>query len=409
MLVSNIQIALQAIAANKLRSMLTMLGIILGVGSVIIMLAVGAGARARVREEMRMLGANVLVLQAGTVTASGARLGAGSRPTITEGDASAIQTEIPEVAAASGQVRGTAQVIAGNANWSTTVLGIVPEYFTVREWTAASGRLLDHDEVKTGRKVAVLGKTVAEKLFSGRTAVDQVIRVNKVSFTVIGVLESKGQSTGGVDQDDLLMMPIDVALNRVVGRNPSAPLTISGVVIKIHNGADMKEAAEHISDLIRRRHKIQPGQDDDFWLRNLSEVLDAREDASRTMTVLLAAVAFVSLIVGGIGIMNIMLVSVVERTREIGIRMAIGARPRDILAQFLVEAVVLSVIGGLVGLVVGFGGSAIVGTLGNLKVEIDPGAVAISLSFAALVGAFFGFYPARRAALLQPIDALRYD
>lgn len=407
---NNLRIALRALRVNKLRSLLTMLGIILGVASVIAMLAVGAGTQARIQEEIRSLGSNIMVLLNGAATSGGVRRGFGSRPLVTELDARAIQAEVPAVLVAAPSVRGNAQTIFANANWNTTVLGVTEEYFVARDWLAVTGRVLAREEVEAGRTLVLLGQTVAERLFPiGQDPVDQVIRINRVPFTVIGVLARKGQSMGGLDQDDVVIMPLRTAQVRVIGRNPANPRAVGSVAIKIRDGVDMAAAAEEIRELMRRRHGVQPGREDTFWLRNLSEVMQAREDASRAMTGLLAAVAAVSLLVGGIGIMNIMLVSVTERTREIGIRLAVGARGRDVLAQFLVEAVTLSVLGGLIGVVLGVAGAQLIGEIGGLRVELAPEPIIISIGSAAAVGVFFGFYPARRAARLPPVDALRYE
>ena len=406
---SSVAVAYAALAAHRLRSALTMLGIILGVASVIAMVAIGAGTQTRIQEELQALGANVMVLVSGAANSQGARLGVGTRPTITEADAKAIRLEIAAVAAVSPAIGGNAQIIAGNANWTTGVSGVTEEYFIVRDWYASAGRVLETEEVAAGRKSLVLGQTVADKLFPDQDPIGQVVRINKVPFTVVGVLQRKGQNLSGVDQDDTVMMPLSAAANRVVGRNPANPRSVGGIGIKIQDGANMAATAEEIRKLIRQRHGISPGREDDFWLRNLSEIIQAKEETSRIMSLLLAAVASVSLIVGGIGIMNIMLVSVTERTREIGIRMAVGARRRDILIQFLIEAIVLSMIGGAIGLILGVGGSLTIDALANLRVELNLQGAISALLFAAAVGVFFGFYPAKQAASLPPMDALRYE
>ena len=406
---SSVAVAYAALAAHRLRSALTMLGIILGVASVIAMVAIGAGTQTRIQEELQALGANVMVLVSGAANSQGARLGVGTRPTITEADAKAIRLEIAAVAAVSPAIAGNAQIIAGNANWTTGVSGVTEEYFIVRDWYASAGRVLETEEVAAGRKSLVLGQTVADKLFPDQDPIGQVVRINKVPFTVVGVLQRKGQNLSGVDQDDTVMMPLSAAANRVVGRNPANPRSVGGIGIKIQDGANMAATAEEIRKLIRQRHGISPGREDDFWLRNLSEIIQAKEETSRIMSLLLAAVASVSLIVGGIGIMNIMLVSVTERTREIGIRMAVGARRRDILIQFLIEAIVLSMIGGAIGLILGVGGSLTIDALANLRVELNLQGAISALLFAAAVGVFFGFYPAKQAASLPPMDALRYE
>jgi putative ABC transport system permease protein len=406
---ASMRIALRALRVNKLRSTLTMLGIIIGVAAVITMIAVGAGAQARVEEQIKSLGSNLFLLLPGSVTSGGVRMGSGSRNTLTEDDSYAIQREIAHVQASAPQLRGTGQVVAGNTNWSTVFYGITPEYFEVRNWVIGSGRGFEAADLTGSAKVALLGETVARNLFGDADPVGQVIRIRKVPFVVVGTLERKGQSLMGQDQDDVILMPISSARNRVLGGNLAKQRAVGPIYVKIREGADMAEAESQIRTLLRQRHRLQPGQDDDFTLRNLSEVLSAQEASSRIMTLLLAAVASVSLLVGGIGIMNIMLVSVTERTREIGLRMAVGARARDILAQFLVEAVTLALIGGLLGIVLGIAGSFGIAHLAEWRVELRPDSVLLAVGFAAAVGVFFGFYPARKASRLLPIEALRYE
>jgi putative ABC transport system permease protein len=336
-------------------------------------------------------------------------MGTGSRPSITEDDAYAIQREIGAVQASAPTLRGTGQVVAGNNNWATQFYGVTPEYFEARNWVIATGRMFDPGELSGSGKVALLGETVAQNLFGDADPIGQTIRVRKVPLMVIGTLERKGQSMMGQDQDDVILMPISTARNRVLGVNIAKQRSVGPISIKIRDGENMKAAEEQIRILLRQRHRLQPGQEDDFNLRNLSEMLQAREESSRIMTLLLAAVASVSLLVGGIGIMNIMLVSVTERTREIGLRMAVGARARDILAQFLVEAVTLALVGGLLGMLLGVGGSYAVGHFAGWPTELNSQAILLAVSFAAAVGVFFGFYPARKASRLLPIEALRYE
>ena len=404
-----LRVAMRALAVNKLRSLLTMLGIIIGVAAVIVMIAVGAGAQARVEEQIRSLGSNLLLILSGSTTAGGVRMGFGSNLTISEDDAAAIPREIPETMAAPA-LRGTAQLIWGNQNWSTVIFGVTPEYIEVRQWEIAAGRMFDATDIAGATKVCLVGQTVARQLFGGTDPLGQVIRVRRVPFTVIGVLESKGQSMMGSDQDDLILMPISTARKRVLGASNLAKQRSVGTIwVKVAEGYDMKTAEEQVRSLLRQRHRLQPGQDDDFSLRNLEEVAATQEASSRVLALLLAAVASVSLVVGGIGIMNIMLVSVTERTREIGLRMAVGARGRDILLQFLVEAVTLSLIGGLIGIALGFGGAAAVGKFAEWRVEIEAASSVLAVGFSAAVGIFFGFYPARKAAGLRPIEALRYE
>jgi len=408
-LASSIRIALRALRVNKLRSTLTMLGIIIGVAAVITMIAVGAGAQARVEDQIRGLGTNLVILFPGSVTSGGVRMGAGSRSTLTEDDSYAIQREIRGVQAAAPTLRGTGQVVAGNNNWSTVFYGVTPEYFEARNWVLATGKIFDAADISGSGKVALLGETVARSLFGDLDPVGQVIRIRKVPFTVIGTLERKGQNLLGQDQDDVILMPISTARNRVLGGGTARQRTVGSVSIKVRDGEDMSEVIEEVRSLLRQRHRLQPGADDDFMLRNLSEVLQAREESSRIMTLLLAAIASVSLLVGGIGIMNIMLVSVTERTREIGLRMAVGARGRDILTQFLVEAVTLALIGGLLGIMLGVGGSYAIGHLAEWRTELNAQAIVLAAGFAGAVGVFFGFYPARKASRLLPIEALRYE
>jgi putative ABC transport system permease protein len=408
-LFNSLSMALRALGAHMLRSLLTTLGVMLGVGSVIIMVAVGAGAQARIQHDIRALGANVMVLVSGSATKSGARLGSGSRPTVTERDATAIAREVPTVAAAAPVVRGRAQIIAGNANWAADVIGTNAEFFVVRDWDVAAGRMLEDGEVRVARKSVVLGQTVAEKLFPSEDPVGRVVRVDQVPFIVVGVLTPKGQTTNGTDQDDFVFMPLDSARNRVLGRNPMNPRAVTGVVIKVQDGADMSEAAEQIRQVVRQQHGLSSDAEDDFSLNNFTEMMQAKLSASRVMALLLAAIASISLLVGGIGIMNIMLVSVAERTREIGIRMAVGAQRHHILLQFLIEAVVLCMIGGLLGTLLGIGGSAVVSTIGDLPALVETSDIVLSLGVAAAVGLLFGYFPAQRAALLHPIDALRYE
>jgi putative ABC transport system permease protein len=406
-----LRVALGALRVNKLRSALTMLGIIIGVAAVIIMIAVGNGAQARVEDQMRSLGSNLIIVFSASSTFTGARSGAGGLQTISEDDAYAISRELPdEIQTAAPALRGSGQVVAGNANWSTSFYGVTPEYFEAREWPVAEGRLIEQAEVNGAAKVALIGRTVATNLFGDESPIDQVIRIRKVPLTVIGVLESKGQNMMGSDQDDIVLMPISTARKRILGATALAKSrSVGSISVKVRQGADIKAAEEHMRELLRQRHRLQPGQEDDFNVRNLSELLQAQEASSRVLAMLLAAVASVSLLVGGIGIMNIMLVSVTERTREIGLRMAVGARGHDILTQFLVEAVTLALIGGLVGVMLGIGGAYAIGHFAEWRVELSTASIALAVGFAAAVGIFFGFYPARKAAALSPIEALRYE
>ena len=404
-----LRIALRALAVNTLRSALTMLGIVIGVGAVIVMIAVGAGAQARVEEQIRALGSNLLLVMPGSTTAGGVRMGFGSGSTLTEDDVVAINRELPEALAAPA-LRGSAQVIWGNANWSTQIYGVTPEYLDVRQWPLVAGRSFEPAEMAGAAKVALIGATVAKQLFGAADPLDQSIRIKRVPFTIIGVLETKGQSMMGTDQDDLILVPIKTARSRVLGTASAARnRSVSTIWVKAADSVDTKVVEEQVRGLLRQRHRIQAGADDDFWLRNLQEVMAAQEASSRVLALLLAAVASVSLLVGGIGIMNIMLVSVTERTREIGLRMAVGARTRDILGQFLVEAVTLSLIGGLIGVALGMGTSLAIAELAGWRIVISPQAVGLAVAFAFVIGVFFGFYPARKAARLNPVEALRFE
>lgn len=341
---------------------------------------------------------------------SGVRLGAGARATLSEDDAWAIQREIPVVEVVAPYSRGgNVQVVASNLNWSTTVLGVTPEYLPARDWQVIAGRPLTQEEVDGASKVALVGQTVARNLFGDEDPLGQVIRIRRVPFTIIGLMDRKGQTTWGQDQDDQILIPLSTAKTKVLGGNQAKGRSVGAITIKVREAALMKEAESEVRALLRQRHRTQPDQEDDFNLRNLSEVLESQEASSRVLTILLAAIASVSLLVGGIGIMNIMLVSVTERTREIGLRMAVGARGKDILAQFLVEAVTLSLIGGAIGVGAGLLGSYAIAYFAEWRTLLQFDAVLVAFGFSAAVGIFFGFYPARKAARLNPIDALRYE
>jgi len=406
---ASVQIALRALRVNKLRSALTMLGIIIGVSAVIAMMAVGSGARERIAEQIRSIGSNVIIILSGSTTSGGIRLGSGSVLTLTEDDATAIAREVPAAEAAAPTMRGTAQVVFGNQNWSTVIQGATPEYLVVREWPVVSGRDITPQDVDGAAKVVLLGQTVAGNIFGDSDPLGEIIRIKKVPFTVVGVLAAKGQSAWGQDQDDIVVIPLSTAKRKVLGVSQANARSVGAIIVRARGPEWMDEAVEQMTVLLRQRHRLQPGQEDDFTVRNLSEVFAAQEESARTMSLLLGAIASVSLLVGGIGIMNIMLVSVTERTREIGIRMAVGARERDILTQFLIEAVTLSLIGGIVGIGLGVGGSALLSLLAQWETLIAPKAILLAFVFSTVVGVFFGYYPARKAASLDPIEALRYE
>ena len=403
------RIAVRALAANTLRSILTMLGIIIGVAAVITMIAVGRGATERVQEQMKGLGSNIMLVIPGGITAGGVRLGAQTGQGLTEDDALAIAREVPEVQVAAPSSRTGAQVVAGNSNWSTSILGSTNDYLEAREWPLADGRSFDAADLQGSAKVAIVGQTVARELFGDADPLNQVIRVKKVPVSIVGVLSKKGQNAMGQDQDDVVIVPISTYRNRIQGGSAGKLKRVGSISVKVREGQSMKAAEDNIKELLRQRFKVQPGGDDPFFVRNLTEILQAQEASSRIMTLLLAAVAGISLVIGGIGIMNIMLVSVTERTREIGLRMAVGARGRDILAQFLIEAVTLSLIGGAIGVALGAVATWAVGQFAGWQVSMTASSILLAVGFSAFVGIFFGFYPAQRASRLLPIEALRYE
>jgi putative ABC transport system permease protein len=404
-----IRIALRALRVNRLRSALTMLGIIIGVSAVIAMVAVGSGATARIQEQIEAIGSNLIMVLPGSITSNGIRLGSGAVVTLSEDDAKAIAAECPSVAVVAPAVRGGAQVMFGNNNWATSIQGTTPDFLTIRDQPVAQGNPFTVDDVNSAAKVALLGQTVAQNLFGDADPVGQTIRIKNVPFTVNGVLSPKGQSPTGQDQDDLILVPISTAKRHVVGANQANAGAVASIMVQAVGAGAMDQAQHEVEALLRQRHRLQSGQDDDFTIRNLAEVFAAQETSARVMSILLGAIASVSLIVGGIGIMNIMLVSVTERTREIGLRLAIGAKTRDILSQFLVEAVTLSILGGVTGIIIGIGASVVISHLAQWNTLVSPTAILLAFAFSGLVGVFFGYYPARKAALLDPIDALRYE
>jgi putative ABC transport system permease protein len=408
-LLVNIRIALRALRVNRLRSALTMLGIIIGVAAVIAMVAVGSGATAKIHEQIRSIGSNVIIVLSGSTTSGGMRVGAGSVMTLSEDDAKAIAGECPAVALTASSVRGTGQVVLGNDNWSTVIQGVTPEYLEIRDVRIFNGRPFTWQDVDGATKVALVGQTVVKNLFGGTDPIGQTIRIKKVPFTVLGSLSPKGQSALGQDQDDVILLPISTAKKKVLGVSQANARAVGAIVVQARGPMVMREAEEQIAALLRQRHRLQPEQDNDFTVRNLVEMFAAQEQAARVMSILLGAIASVSLVVGGIGIMNIMLVSVTERTREIGLRLAVGAKAHDILTQFLVEAVTLSLIGGLVGIALGLSVSILISYFAMWSTQISGGAVLMAFAFSALVGIGFGYYPARKAAFLDPIEALRYE
>ena len=403
------KIAFGALRINKLRSALTMLGIIIGVGAVIAMVAVGSGATERIQEQIASIGSNVIIVMPGSITASGVRLGSGNMTTLTQDDAKAIARDCPAVQAVAPTSRGGAQVVNGNNNWATSIQGTTPEYLSIRDIGIQSGSAFTQQDVDSAAKVALLGQTVVNNLFNGSDPVGQIVRIKQVPFTVVGTLVAKGQSPTGQDQDDLILMPITTAQKKVLGVNQARANSVGSLIVQAVGPQQIQAAQDQMRAVLRQRHHLQATQDDDFTVRNLEEVFQAQETSSRVMSILLAAIASVSLIVGGIGIMNIMLVSVTERTREIGLRQAVGAKTKDILTQFLVEAVTLSILGGIAGIVLGILTSKLISYFAQWSTLISPGSILLAFVFSALVGVFFGFYPARKAAFLDPIDALRYE
>jgi putative ABC transport system permease protein len=398
------RIALRALARNKLRAFLTMLGIIIGVGAVIAMVAIGEGAKATIRAQIASLGTNVLVIVPGSSNQGGVRFGSGAVRTLIDADAKAMARELPAIAFTSPLVRRQEQVIAANLNWATLVQGVAPEIQQIRDWDLADGRFLHEGDVGSAAKVAVLGETVARQLFGNDNPVEAVIRIRNIPFRVVGLLARKGQTGHGSDQDDTVMIPYTTMQKRLLRIN-----WVHTILVKAVSAERVQEAEEQITALLRQRHRIGADREDDFTVRNLSDIAEAASTTARVMGVLLGSVASISLLVGGIGIMNIMLVSVTERTREIGIRMAVGARSRDIMLQFLVEAVVMAATGGLIGILLGIGSSEILKQWVQWPALIDPAIVAIAFLFSGAVGVFFGFYPAKKAANLDPIEALRYE
>ena len=401
---ATIRIALRALRRNKLRTGLTMLGIIIGVGAVVAMVGIGAGAKAQVEAQIASLGENVILIFSGSTTASGIRTGWGSAGTLKIEDAEGIQREVPGIIAVSPEIRSAMQVASGNQNWMTQILGESPDYFSIRQWPLKAGAVFTEQDVRGANKVCVIGYTTARQLFGDADPLGQIIRIKQVPFVITGVLAPKGLSMMGSDQDDVVIMPYTTAMKRVMGQT-----MLRGINVQAESEAALKPAQQQIISLLRQRHRITPGKDDDFTVRSQEEIAEAATATSRVLAILLGAIASVSLLVGGIGIMNIMLVSVTERTREIGIRMAVGAHGRDILLQFLIESITLSSLGGVIGIVLGIVASQLLSTLAQWPTMISATSVVVAFLFSAAVGIFFGYYPARKAAALDPIDALRYE
>jgi putative ABC transport system permease protein len=404
-LLAIIRIAMRALARNKMRSILTMLGIIIGVGAVIAMVSVGQGAQLQAQQQIAAMGSNMLFVQSGTVNRGGMRMGWGATKTLVYDDMLAILRECPSVSAAAPGSQAAAQVVFGNDNWATNINATEPQYFDIRSWPFAEGSSFTQDDVNTAANVAVIGETVRKNLFGATDPVGQTVRINNLSFKVVGLLTPKGTSAAmGQDQDDVILVPITTLQKKITGQD-----WLRWIMVSALSKDASYTAQQQITALLRDRHRIRTGQDDDFFVRNLADMADLADQNARLFTILLASIASISLLVGGIGIMNIMLVSVTERTREIGIRMAIGATEQDVQQQFLIEAVVLSVVGGAVGILSGMGASYLITQTLGWPVLVSPTAIFAAVLFSMAVGIFFGYYPARKAARLDPIDALRYE
>ena len=398
--------AFRAMGMNRLRTALTMLGMIIGVGAVVLMLAIGQGAQSKINASIASMGSNLFIVVPGSTSSSGVRFGFGNAQTLTVADANALG-EVPSVATAAPVVLGQFQLVAGNNNWRTTVFGVTAAYFTLRSWDLETGDMFGDEELRTFARVAVIGQTIAANLFPDEDPLGKTIRIRNSPYTVVGMLTKKGQSLDGRDQDDGVFVPLPTARQQLM--RSSFPGSVNMIMAQARTAAQMPEAEFEMAQLLRIRHRLREGQEDDFSLRNMTAIAETAAVAARAMSLMLGAIASISLLVGGIGIMNIMLVSVTERTREIGIRMALGARKRDILLQFLTEAVVQSVFGGALGVALGVGGGWIVAQLAEMPVEVTALSIVVAFGFAAAIGIFFGFYPARKAAQLKPVEALRYE
>jgi len=399
-----LKVAVQSILRHRMRSVLTMLGIIIGVGAVIMMVSIGQGVQQQVEAQIAGLGANVLMIFPSAVNQGGVSLGAGTSDALTLEDVDKIQREATTIANVSPIVRASVQAIGGIGNWSTSVNGVYPGYLDIRDWSLSSGEFFTERDLTTRAKVCVIGKTVADNLFPGMDPLGEQVRLRNVPFRIVGVLTGKGQGATGQDQDDIILAPATTVLDRLSGRR-----FIQQIIVSAASEEQMEPAEEELTTLLRESHKIPQDAEPNFTIRSQTEIAETAASTTQVLTLFLASIAGVSLVVGGIGIMNIMLVSVTERTREIGIRMAIGARSSDVLVQFLVESVVLSLLGGIIGILLGVGGAKLVSALGNITTAVSPTVIAIAFLFSAVIGVFFGFYPARKAAALNPIEALRYE